>query len=89
MSSGHTGKAPGADFPADALHRITVALQSIGIGAVLAHAKDESAKRFNLRCAEFIEHPEDSRALFLPIETVIAGSAKGIEIWRWRTFHQL
>jgi GNAT superfamily N-acetyltransferase len=68
----HAGKGLGADILADALRRIAVASQSIGIGAVLVQAKDDAAKRFYLRCAEFIEYPEDSRTLFLPIETVIA-----------------
>jgi len=57
----------------DALRRIALASQSIGIGAVMVQAKDGAAKRFYLRCAEFIEYPEDSRTLFLPIETVAAG----------------
>ena len=56
----------------DELRRISVASQSIGIGAVLVQAKDERAKRFYLACAEFVEYPADSRTLFLPIETVIA-----------------
>lgn len=73
VSSDHAGKGLGADLLADALRRIAVASQSIGIGAVLVHAKDEAAKRFYLRCAEFIEYPDDSRTLFLPIETVVAG----------------
>lgn len=68
----HAGKGLGADILSDALRRIAVASQSIGIGAVLVHAKDDAAKRFYLRCAEFIEYPEDSRTLFLPIETVVA-----------------
>jgi GNAT superfamily N-acetyltransferase len=68
----HGGKGLGADLLSDALRRIAVASQSIGIGAVLVHAKNDSAKRFYLRCAEFIEYPEDSRTLFLPIETVVA-----------------
>jgi GNAT superfamily N-acetyltransferase len=72
VSRDHAGKGLGADLLADALRRIAVASQSIGIGAVLVHAKDEAAKRFYLRCAEFIEYPEDSRTLFLPIETVVA-----------------
>ncbi|WP_333825651.1 GNAT family N-acetyltransferase [Pinisolibacter sp.] len=67
------GKGLGADLLADALQRIAQAAQSIGIGAVLVHAKSDAAKRFYLRCAEFIEYPEDSRVLFLPIETVVAG----------------
>jgi hypothetical protein len=71
----HAGKGLGADMLADALRRIAVASQSIGIGAVLVHAKDEAAKRFYLNCAEFIEYPADSRTLFLPIETVIAAVA--------------
>lgn len=73
VSIDHAGKGLGADILADALRRIALASQSIGIGAVLVHTKDEAAKRFYLRCAEFIEYPADSRTLFLPIETVVAG----------------
>lgn len=72
VSRSHAGRGLGADLLADALRRIAVASQSIGIGAVLVHAKGDAAKRFYLSCAEFIEYPEDSRTLFLPIETVIA-----------------
>ncbi|PKQ08489.1 MAG: GNAT family N-acetyltransferase [Alphaproteobacteria bacterium HGW-Alphaproteobacteria-10] len=68
----NAGKGLGADLLADALRRIALASQSIGIGAVMVQAKDEAAKRFYLRCAEFVEYPEDSRTLFLPIETVVA-----------------
>ncbi|MCX8999106.1 GNAT family N-acetyltransferase [Rhizobiaceae bacterium BDR2-2] len=73
VSRDHAGKGLGADLLSDALRRIALASQSIGIGAVLVQAKNEAAKRFYLRCAEFIEYPEDSRTLFLPIETVVAG----------------
>lgn len=62
----------GADILSDALRRIAVASQSIGIGAVLVQAKDKRAKKFYLACAEFIEHPVDSKTLYLPIETVVA-----------------
>ena len=72
VSRDQAGKGLGADLLSDALRRIAVASQSIGIGAVLVHAKDEAAKRFYIRCAEFIAYPEDSRTLFLPIETVVA-----------------
>jgi GNAT superfamily N-acetyltransferase len=68
----HAGQGLGADVLSDALRRIAVASQSIGIGAVLVHAKDDAAKCFYMRCAEFIEYPADSRTLFLPIETVVA-----------------
>ena len=72
VSRHHAGKGLGADILSDALRRIAVASQSIGIGAVLVHAKDDAAKRFYTHCAEFIEYPKESRTLFLPIETVVA-----------------
>jgi GNAT superfamily N-acetyltransferase len=72
VSRSHAGKGLGADLLADALRRIAVASESIGIGAVLVHAKDDRARAFYLACAEFIEHPADSRILFLPIESVVA-----------------
>lgn len=72
VSREHTGKGLGADILSDALRRIAIASQSIGIGAVLVHAKDDNAKRFYMRCAEFIEYPVDSRTMFLPVETVVA-----------------
>lgn len=72
VDKSHAGHGLGADMLADALRRIAVASQSIGIGAVLVQAKDEKAKAFYRACAEFIEYPADSRTLFLPIETVIA-----------------
>jgi len=72
VSRDYAGRGLGADILSDALRRIAAALQSIGIGAVLVHAKDDQAKRFYMACAEFIEYPADSRTLFLPIETVIA-----------------
>lgn len=71
VSRSHAGRGLGADLLADALRRIAVASQSIGIGAVLVQAKDEAAKRFYQRCAEWLEYPADSRTLFLPIETVV------------------
>lgn len=72
VSRDHAGKGLGADLLADALRRIASASRIIGVGAVMVHAKDDAAKRFYLRCAEFIAYPEDGRTLFLPIETVIA-----------------
>lgn len=75
VSRSHAGKGLGADILSDALRRIAVAAQSIGIAAVLVHAKDDAAKRFYMSCAEFIEYPQDSRTLFLPIETVVTGFA--------------
>lgn len=67
----HVGQGLGADLLADALRRIATAAQSIGIAAVMVQPKDDAARRFYLACAEFIEYPDESRTLYLPIETVV------------------
>lgn len=72
VSRAYAGRGLGGDLLADALRRIAAASQSIGIAAVLVHAKDEAARRFYLSRAEFEEHPAGSRSLYLPIETVVA-----------------
>jgi GNAT superfamily N-acetyltransferase len=72
VSRSHAGHGLGSDLLFDALTRIAAAATTIGIAAVLVQAKDDHARRFYLSQAEFIEFPEDSRTLFLPIETVAA-----------------
>lgn len=69
----HAGRGLGADLLSDALRRVALASQTIGIAALLVHAKDASARAFYLRHAEFLEHPADSRVLWLPVETVVKG----------------
>ena len=71
VSLSHKGQGLGRDLLSDALRRIASASRTIGIAAVLIHAKDDDAKAFYLSCAEFIEFPEDSRILFLPMETLV------------------
>jgi GNAT superfamily N-acetyltransferase len=71
VSRDHAGRGLGADILADALRRVALASQNIGIGTVMIHANSDAAKRFYMGCAEFIEYPADSRILFLPIETVV------------------
>lgn len=68
----YAGKGIGGDLLADALRRVALASQTIGMGAVLIQAKDDDAKRFYLSRAEFEEYPADSRTLFLPIDTIVA-----------------
>ena len=68
----YSGMGLGASILSDALRRIAIASQSIGIGAVLVHAKDDDAREFYMKCAEFTEHPAGSRVLYLPIETLVA-----------------
>lgn len=68
----YAGRGLGSDLLGDALRRVALASQSIGIGAVLVQAKDDAAKRFYLARAEFEEYPAESRTLYLPIETIVA-----------------
>lgn len=42
------------------------------MAAVMVQAKDQAARRFYLRCAEFIKYPNGSRTLCLPIEAVVS-----------------
>lgn len=72
VDQNYAGIGLGADILSDAMRRIALASQTIGIGAVMIHAKDDAAKKFYMHCAEFIEYPDGSRTLFLPIETLIA-----------------
>jgi GNAT superfamily N-acetyltransferase len=69
----YAGRGLGADVLADALRRIALAAQTIGIAAVLVQAKDDRARAFSLARAEFIERPGESRTLWLPDGTVVAG----------------
>lgn len=48
---------------------------NIGIAAVLVQAKDEAAKAWYLRQAEFMAFPEDGRVQWLPVEIMVG--AKG------------
>lgn len=68
----YAGKGLGADLLADALRRIALASQSIGIVAVLVQAKDERARGFYLACAEFVEFPGASQMLFTATRAVRA-----------------
>lgn len=59
------GKGLGRALLRDALVRVANAADEIGVRALLIHAKDEQAKAFYLRCAEFEPSPTDPLHLFL------------------------
>ena len=71
VSLNQAGRGLGSDLLSDALRRIAAASRTIGIAAVLIQAKDERARAFYLRRAEFLEFPLGSRTLYLPIEVVL------------------
>lgn len=68
----YKGSGLGLDLLQDALTRVALASQTIGIRCVLAHAIDDKAARF-WKDNEFIESPLGSRTFYLPIETIIDG----------------
>ena len=49
----------------DSLIRVAAAANEIGIRALLIHAKDEGARDFYMKCAEFEPSPTDPLHLFL------------------------
>jgi hypothetical protein len=62
----------GLDLLQDALSKIVIASQTIGIRCVVVHAMDDKAAKF-WKDNEFIESPIGSRTFFLPIETIVDG----------------
>lgn len=62
---GAQGKGLGRELLKDALIRVANAADEVGIRALLIHAKDEQARNFYLRQAEFEQSPTDPLHLFL------------------------
>lgn len=69
------GQGLGADLLRDALKRVALASEVLGVRALLVHAIDDQARNFYMHQAEFLEFPADSRTLYLPIETFLASAA--------------
>ncbi|MFG2087501.1 MULTISPECIES: GNAT family N-acetyltransferase [unclassified Spirillospora] len=65
VHSGVQGKGLGRAMLRDALVRVANAAEEIGVRALLIHAKDDRAKDFYLRHAEFEPSPTDPLHLFL------------------------
>lgn len=65
VDSSAQGRGLGRALLRDALIRVASAAVEIGIRALLIHAKDERAREFYMRCAEFEPSPTDPLHLFL------------------------
>lgn len=59
------GGGLGSALVVDALRRVDVASQEIGVRALLIHCEGDAAKRFYMRIADFEESPTDSLHLVL------------------------
>lgn len=65
VDSSAQGSGLGRALVRDALVRVATAANEVGIRALLIHAKDEGAREFYLKCAEFEPSPTDPLHLFL------------------------
>lgn len=65
VHSGAQGKGLGRALLKDALVRVANAADEIGVRALLVHAKDDQAKAFYMRQAEFEPSPTDPLHLYL------------------------
>ena len=63
----HQGRGVAKALLRDAFLRVDQAADFVGIRALLVHVKDEAARDFYLRLAEFEESPTDPSHLFLPM----------------------
>jgi len=59
------GRGLGRGLLADAIRRSVRVAEDAGVRALLVHARDDEARRFYLRVAEFQESPTDPLHLFL------------------------
>lgn len=59
------GRRLGRALLIDALRRVDAAADEVGVRALLIHAKDDSAREFYMRHAEFEPSPTDPLHLFL------------------------
>ncbi|MHB8826901.1 MAG: GNAT family N-acetyltransferase [Acidimicrobiales bacterium] len=66
------GKGLGRALVQDALNRIIGASEQIGIRAILIHAKDDEARAFYLKLAEFRPSPTDPLHLLLSVKNARA-----------------
>ncbi len=61
----HQGKGLGRALLRDALSRVDIASEAAGVRALLIHAKDDDAREFYMKMADFEPSPSDSLHLFL------------------------
>lgn len=65
------GHGLGRGLLVDALKRTVGLADSVGIRALLVHARDDAARHFYMAQAEFQESPSDPLHLLLPVKDII------------------
>jgi GNAT superfamily N-acetyltransferase len=64
------GRGLGSGLLSDALRRVLLLSESVAAPALLVHARDEAARDFYLRQAEFLQSPVEPLHLLLPMKTI-------------------
>ncbi len=67
------GSGLGAGLLRDSLQRVLLLSRSVAAPALLVHARDDDARAFYCRHAEFLQSPVDPLHLFLPMTAIAAG----------------
>ncbi|MGH8931066.1 MAG: GNAT family N-acetyltransferase [Egibacteraceae bacterium] len=68
----HAGHGLGAGMLRDAMLRVAQAAGTVGIRALLVHAKDDAARDWYLARAEFLPSPLSPHTLMLPLQDLIS-----------------
>ncbi|MBN9746448.1 N-acetyltransferase [Amycolatopsis sp. A1MSW2902] len=68
----YQGKGIGRHLLKDAMERAVGLSESVGIRALLIHARDEDARNFYMAQAEFVESPSDPMHLMLSMKDISA-----------------
>ncbi|MFI4995329.1 MAG: GNAT family N-acetyltransferase [Hyphomicrobiales bacterium] len=76
VDSAFQGQGVGPGLLKDALARALAVAEIAGCRAVLVHAIDDRAVAFYTK-ADFVEFPNGTRTMFLPIETIAATAGEG------------
>ncbi|MGH3940732.1 MAG: GNAT family N-acetyltransferase [Pseudonocardiaceae bacterium] len=71
VDRGMQGRGLGRGLLGDALQRTVGLADSVGIRALLVHARDDAARQFYLAPAEFQESPSDPLHLLLSVKDII------------------
>ena len=71
VDQGMQGFGLGRGLLVDALRRTVGLADSVGIRALLVHARDDAARQFYLTQAEFLESPSDPLHLLLPMNDIV------------------
>jgi GNAT superfamily N-acetyltransferase len=70
VDSRYTGQAIGSHLLKEAIERTLQVAEIVGVRAMLVHAIDEDAAEFYKKY-KFVEFPDGSQTLFLPIATIV------------------